>query len=110
MKENEIKSHLVSLSKAQWIYLLSRLAHQLTVYARQAYIDPDATKSLTMLRTFNELEHTVTGQLTHIVADQKRYSDSDFIDILFGTARTENCLKEVESALTFSLQPFSELK
>ena len=40
-------------------------------------------ESVGKLRTFNELEHIVTGQLMHIVADQNRYSDSDFVEIVF---------------------------
>jgi len=48
------------------------LAHQLTVCARQGYLEPDLNESVGKLRTFNELEHIVTGQLTHIVADQNR--------------------------------------
>ena len=59
------------------------LAHQLTVCARQGYLKPDLNESVGKLRTFNELEHIVTGQLTHIVADQNRYSDSDFVEIVF---------------------------
>ena len=105
MEENEIKSHLLSLSKAQWMYVLSSFAHQLTVCARQAYIEPDSTKSVTKLQTFNELEHTVTGQLTHIVADQNRYSDVDFVEIVFEKARAGGCLGEVEWAFGFALQP-----
>lgn len=105
LAENQIKSHLLSLSKAQWIYVLSSLAHQLTVCARQAYLNPDAAESLAKLRTFNELEHLVTGQLAHIVADQNRYSDIDFVDIVFEKARSENCLKDLEWAFAFSLQP-----
>jgi len=104
LKENEIKSQLLSLSKAQWLYVLSSLAHQLTVCARQAYLNPDSAESLAKLRTFNELEHIVTGQLAHIVADQKRYSDSDFVDIVFEKARSENCLKDLQWAFAFSLQ------
>lgn len=104
MHENEIKSHLLSLSKAQWIYVLSSLAHQLTVCARQAYLEPDSTKSLAQLHTFNELEHTVTGQLAHIIRDQNRYSDIDFVEIVFERARAGSCLKDVEWAFAFALQ------
>jgi len=104
LDENEIKSHLLSLSKAQWIYVLSSLAHQLTVCARQGYLEPDLNESVGKLRTFNELEHIVTGQLTHIVADQNRYSDSDFVEIVFAKARAESCLKDVEWAFGFALQ------
>ena len=106
MEDSQIKSHLLSLDKTQWLYVLSSLAHQLTVCARQSYHESDSGKALATLRTFNELEHTVTGQLAHIVAVQKRYSDSDFVDIIFQKARSESCVKDLKWALAFSLRPF----
>ncbi len=83
-------------------YLLSLLAHELTVYARGAYSgltsDSEATEKL---RVFNELQHTITGQLAQMLAGERdrRYPDDVFIDILYEQSRQADC--EADLSCTF---------
>lgn len=84
-------------------FLLSSLALQLTVCARGAYADqsqgPEVIKKL---RAFNELQQTVTNQLTHLLADDGRwYADADFVSILFEKARSGACEGDLVWAFEF---------
>jgi hypothetical protein len=109
MRESDVEMNLSRLSNDQRINFLSSLAHQLTICSRAAYLEPDAEKSCNKLRAFNEIQHNVTGQLTHLLAnDHKWYSDSDLVAILFGKARDEDCEKDLIWAFEFAfrhLQP-----
>ena len=106
MRESDIEMQLSSLNDEQRIYLLSSLAHQLTICSRASYDDPDLATSNRKLRAFNEMMHTVSGQLTHLIADDhKWYPDSDFVAILFEKARSENCEGDLIWAFDFAFRP-----
>ena len=100
----DITTCFSSLSPIVKKYLLSSLAHQLTVCARASYPgqvqEHEAQKQL---RVYNELQHSVTGQLTHLLADDNKwYEDADFISILFDKARMENLEKNLIWAFQFA--------
>jgi len=84
--------------------VLSLFAHNLTVCSRSAYLpevgDGPARRRL---RAFNELLHTVTGQLMHMVSgDLSRYPDDIFMDILLETAQKERCERDLVQAFEWS--------
>jgi hypothetical protein len=109
--KREILAVFSSLSPEIKKYVLSSLAHQITVCARAAYPEerrgsaPEVARdSQEKLRSCNELEHTVTGQLTHLLArDNKSYDDADFINILFDKAQLGSLEKEIAWAFQFAL-------
>jgi hypothetical protein len=106
MRESEVEMELSKLTHDQRIYFLSSLSHQLTICSRAAYDGPDAEESNRKLRAFNEISHTVTGQLTHLLADDHRwYQDDDLVGILFEKARNENCESDLIWALNFAFRP-----
>jgi hypothetical protein len=77
-----------SSSKAQ-LSLLSGLAHEMTIVGRSFYSDGPAPSD--GMIALNELQHQITGQLRHLVAeDGERYPDDVFVNILFElVAKTE---------------------
>lgn len=102
--KGDITTSFSSLSPAVKKYLLSSLAHQLTVCARASYPgqvqEHEAQKQL---RIYNELQHTVTGQLTHLLADDNKwYEDADLISILFDKARMGNFENDLIWAFQFA--------
>jgi len=65
------------------IELLARLAHRLTVMARETYGDDGVAADGKSLRAFNEAQHRILGQLLKLVtADERRYPDEVFANIL----------------------------
>jgi hypothetical protein len=105
MTESDIATRFLCLSQSQRRYVISSLAHLITVCARGAYAREEQGQEVTKkLHGFNELQHTVTGQLTHLLADDgKWYSDVDFVSILFDKARNEGIEAELIWALDFAL-------
>jgi hypothetical protein len=104
MTKDEAKSAFLAMPPTIKMRVLSLFAHNLTVCARSAYL-PEVGDALARKRHhgFNELLHTATGQLMHMVAeDLNRYPDEVFMDILFETAGMEHCEGDLVQALTWS--------
>lgn len=103
--ESEIGADFSNLPLTLKTYVLSSLAHQLTVCVRAAYADREQDlEVIKKMQVLNELQHSVTGQLTHLMANDRRwYSDADFIKILFETAQSGSCEKELVWAFSFAL-------
>ena len=103
MTINEIKSSFSALSTNEQERVLSVLAHQLTVYARDAYEEiGEGGEGAIKLRAFNEVLHNVTGQLAAMLRNNdKRYPDDVFIDIVFETAQEGRCEDDVIQAVAF---------
>jgi hypothetical protein len=104
MDKNEIRFVFVAMPSERKLRVLALWAHNLTVCARSTYspevVDDVARKRL---RTFNEILHTLTGQLLHLVSnDLGRYPDEVFIDILFEKAQSEGCEAELCRAFEWS--------
>jgi hypothetical protein len=104
MTETEIVTHFSCLSQGQRRYVISSLAHQITVCARGAYASKEQGQDVTReLLAFNEMQHTVTGQLAHLLADDSKwYSDVDFVNILFDKARNGGLEADLTWALEFT--------
>ena len=103
--ESEIGASFSNLAPTLKTYVLSSLAHQLTVSVRAAYADREPNlEVIKKMQVFNELQHTVTGQLTHLMANDRRwYPDAVFIKSLFETARSGDCEKELVWGFGFAL-------
>lgn len=104
MTIHEIKPLFLGLSADGKARLLSLVAHNLTVCARTASLpevqDAPARRKLLGL---NELLHTVTGQVMHMVrGDQNRYPDDVFMDILLETAEMKRCEGDLVQAFEWS--------
>lgn len=103
-KEDEIGNSFSNLAPTLKAYVLSSLAHQLTVSVRAAYADREQDlEVIRKMQVLNELQHAVTGQLTRLLANRKSYSDADFIKILFEIARSGSCEKELLWGFDFAL-------
>jgi hypothetical protein len=62
---------------------LARLAHRLTIDARDTYDRQGGVADTARLRRFNEAEHHILGQLLKLLAgDQRRYPDDVFANML----------------------------
>ncbi len=73
---------------------LATLAHDLTIWARDAYpqLLPDTTLVVERLRVINELQHRVTAHLAHLLEeDPRRYPDDVLVAILFDFAGPAAC-------------------
>jgi hypothetical protein len=102
-KLSEIKSAFPTLSLDNRVKFLSALALELTISMRSAYPTLAEEKvSLLKLIGLNEVQHTVTGQLTKILAkDDARYPDDVFFDILFEKAKGGFCDEDLFTAVRF---------
>src|SRR5207249_4179624 len=73
--------------------IIAQWAHDVTVAARDGY--PGATTvagSIESLAAFNEVQHTMSSQLAHMLRrDEARYPDDAFIDIVLSKARRAGC-------------------
>src|SRR4030095_3762254 len=104
MTTEEIKTTFISMSMNRQIPVLALFAHNLTICARSAYLPevPDG-RARRRLRGFNEILHTVTGQLMHMVSgDSERYPDDTFINIVLESAQADHCERDVAQAFEWS--------
>jgi hypothetical protein len=104
MTQGEVKPAFVGLQPDQQLRLLALLAHNLTVAARTAYPGQVAEHLVAgRLRAFNELLHTVTGHLRHLIdGDLNRYPDDVLIDALFERAQQGGCERDLVDAFAWS--------
>jgi hypothetical protein len=76
------------------IQLLVRLAHRLTLHARDTYDTDGGVADSAPLRAFNEAEHRIIRELLRLLTeDESRYPDRVFADILidqFTTLRIDS--------------------
>ena len=105
-KLSEIKSAFSILPLDKRINLLSALALELTISTRSAYpIQVKGEVDLTKLMGFNEVQHTVTGQLAKMLEkDDARYPDDVFFDILFEKAKSSFCDEALFTAIRFAFE------
>jgi hypothetical protein len=104
MIATDIKAVFLAMPSDRKGKVLSLFAHNLTVCARSANLpevgDGPARRRF---RAFNELLHTVTGQLMHMtLGDVNRYPDDVFIDILLEKAQAERCERDLVQAFEWS--------
>ena len=74
--------------------VLAMLAHELSFWNRYQYeaVTKDVQRSARALTAANELQHRITEQLYHLLANhEKVYSDEDFMDLCWSAARQADC-------------------
>ena len=105
-KLSEIKSAFSTLPLDNRVNFLSALALELTISMRSAYPTHVEEKvSLMKLMGLNEVQHTVAGQLTKMLAkDDARYPDDVFFDILFEKAKGGFCDEDLFTAIRFAFE------
>ncbi|HEX4054289.1 MAG TPA: hypothetical protein VHX86_08490 [Tepidisphaeraceae bacterium] len=89
MKRHELLDKYATLSKAQRLAFLCRLAAELTVCARDTYMPgSNQVAKPERLRAFNELQHRLTGHLRDLATGNRdRYPDDVICGIIFEGAR-----------------------
>jgi hypothetical protein len=104
MTREEAKAAFVPLQAEQRLRVLALLAHNVTVAARTAYPGQVEDRLIAAkLRAFNEVLHTITGQLMHLLArDANGYPDDLFVDALFERAQQGNCGKDLADAFAWT--------
>ena len=105
-KLSEIKSAFSTQPLDDRVIFLSVLALELTISMRKAYPTHVEEKvSLIKLMGLNEVQHTVTGQLTKMLSkDDARYPDDVFFDILFEKAKGNFCDEDLFTAIRFAFE------
>ena len=104
MTADDIKTTFLNLPSDRKIRFVSLLAHNVTVGARACYPGPDEEGSAAQkLRTFNEMQHTITAKLLHLVGDGPLdFPDEGFLDTLFEKARQGDCEPDLLRAWEWS--------
>ena len=104
MTQEEVKQAFVGMQPEQQQRLLALLALNVTVAARTAY--PGQVEEHLVagkLRAFNEVLHTIAGQLLHLMdEDPNRYPDDVFLDALFERAQQGDCGRDLADAFAWS--------
>src|SRR5262245_65251332 len=83
-----------ALSRENKVRFLSRIAHELTGRARDAYetTTSDPQKTAQLLTAYNELGHKIIGEMIHhLEAHHFRYPDDVFVRIIFDMAEPAEC-------------------
>ena len=88
-----ISSVLSTLPADRRIKVFLALAHEITVCARASYpgqVGPEEV--VNSLVTYNELQHSITGQLRGLLENEEKIYPTDvFVSILFDKAREGKC-------------------
>jgi hypothetical protein len=104
MTQEEVKQRFVGMQPDQQQRVLALLALNVTVAARTTY--PGQVEERLVggkLRAFNEVLHTIAGQLLHLIdEDSNRYPDDALIDTLFETAQQGDCARDLADAFAWS--------
>jgi len=109
MTQEEVKRAFVGMKPDEQQRLLALLALNVTVAARTAYPTQVEERLVAeKLRAFNEVLHTIAGQLLHLIdADLNRYPDDVLIDALFELAQQGNCGRDLADAFAWSYSAIS---
>jgi hypothetical protein len=104
MKKDEAKQAFVTIQAHQQQRILALLALNLTIAARAMYgCQIDEHQGAEKLCAFNELLHSISGQLVHLIdEDPGRYSDDALIDALYERAEQGNCVADLGDAFNWS--------
>ncbi len=104
MTREEVKASFVRLQPDQQLRVLALVALNVTVAARTAYPGQVEERLVARkLRAFNEVLHTLTGQLLHLIErDSNRYPDDVFVDALFERAQQGDCVRDLLDAFAWS--------
>ena len=104
MLKDKVKKKYQIFKKDQKIRFLVDVIYFLTISARDFYLDDSAIG----LKSINEIQHIISGQLGHILSDSKNYyPDGTFIDIIFEKTslfQKSICEKELQYAIEESIK------
>jgi hypothetical protein len=96
--------NLESLSDDEKIALLARIAHTLTICARDTYeVGTENVLNPQILRAYNELLHQVTGSIVSRLAGSEQ-SVEPTIDMIRSFGIERNRVEEMNWALRYALQ------
>jgi hypothetical protein len=109
MTQEEAKQAFVGMQPDQQQRVLALLALNVTVAARTAYPGQVEERLVAgKLRAFNEVLHTIAGQLLHLIdEDSNRYPDDVLIDALFELAQQGDCGRDLADAFAWSVSATS---
>jgi hypothetical protein len=89
-----------SLSHTQRTELLARLAHTLTICARDTYeVGTEGIIEPRTLRAYNELLHRVTGAVVHHILGTEGYSLESILEMAQQFGTLHNRISEIDWAL-----------
>jgi hypothetical protein len=101
MQQDDLKLFFSRLQADQKAMFLCLVGHEITIYAREAYPRETGAEDVNKLAVFNEMLHSITSQLRHLLAgDNKRYTDDAFIEIIWNRAIKGSC----DNELTWAFQ------
>jgi hypothetical protein len=101
--KNNIKTK--SLSPSARTALLARIAHVLTICARDTYeVGTEKVLEPQVLRSYNELLHSVTGAVVHHVLGTDGPSVESILEIITEFGMRHDLVKEVNWALNRAVQ------
>lgn len=105
MTLEDLVAHYPHVPVEQQIRFLSRLAAELTVWARGTYeAGTDCVVDPPRLRQFNEFQHQVTGQLVKLIGGQEdRYPDDVFAATIAEAAREVQCARAMVGVFQHAL-------
>ena len=88
MTPEQAKQAFAVMSSQRQQFVLALWAHNLTTFARAAYPGLlSESRSAAKLRAFNELQHTLTGQLIHLAAGNRdRPTEEALLEVLLEKA------------------------
>lgn len=106
MDKNNVLELYSSESREWQIKFLSRLAHQITIFARDTYeFDSDSLSNPVQLRCINEIMHRIIGQQFKLIMnDNGRYPDDVFIKMMFDMADCCNFEDHMSSGIKDSIE------
>lgn len=91
---------LISLSQLNETKFLARLAHELTVCARDTYeVGTENVCDPQTLRAYNELLHRVTASVTEHLLESKGFSLQTIAEMVRSFGVRRNRVREMERAL-----------
>ena len=94
-----------SLSDSARIALLARIAHSLTICARDTYeVGTDNVLEPQVLRSYNELLHRVTGAVVDHVLGREGYSLESTLEMIQAFGARHNRVEEMNWFLNRALQ------
>jgi hypothetical protein len=101
---DEIRVAFPRLPPDRKVRLLALLAHNVTIEARACYPGQVGDGAAApKLRTFNEMQHTITAKLLNLVAaGPLDFPDEGFLDTLFEKARQGDCEPDLLEAWEWS--------
>lgn len=102
---NRLCMNAESLSRTERSALLARVAHELTVSARDTYeVGTENILEPRLLRAYNELLHRVTGAVVSHMSGADGYSVESILEMIRSFGARHNRVEEIEWVLKRALR------